>query len=128
MSLYPGLLSEPGGILGDYATGDFYTLSCGEPDVPQLVTGLGRAWPNPFKHGTNITVNLSKDASFTRVEIFNLKGQMIRTLASDNLVTGSINLWWDGQDDSGRQVPSGVYFCRLQSGKTRDSIKLILMK
>lgn len=127
-NLYPGLQSEPGSILGDYATGLFYSLSAGTSSTPELITTIGKAWPNPFQKGTNITLNIAKDSAPIKVEIFNIKGQKVKTLLNGTPEAGSLLLWWDGTDDNGRQTASGVYFCRLQDGKATQSLKLMLVK
>lgn len=128
MSLYPGLLTQPGSIVGDYAQGVYYSLSADQTDVPELTTSLGRAYPNPFSKGTNISLNVGKDAGEIKLEIYNLKGQKVKTLVNGPLNTGSLELWWDGLDDGGRNMASGVYFCRLQSGEKDQKVKLMLVK
>jgi len=126
--LYPGLQTEPGSIVGDYNSGVFYSLSGVHASAPELVTGFGRVYPNPFQKGTNISLNVAKDSSEIKVEIYNLKGQKIKTLVNGALNAGNMLLWWDGLDDNGRQTASGVYFCRLQSGSVTQSVKLMYVK
>ncbi|MCB5287682.1 MAG: T9SS type A sorting domain-containing protein [Candidatus Cloacimonetes bacterium] len=127
-SLYPGLQTQPGSIVGDFSAGEYFHLSGSQGDVPELCTSLGRAYPNPFNKGTNIALNVGKDAGELKVEIFNLRGQKIKTLISGVPDTGALNLWWDTLDEDGRPMASGVYFCRLHSGKTKQNVKLMLVK
>ncbi|HNQ44035.1 MAG TPA: T9SS type A sorting domain-containing protein, partial [Candidatus Cloacimonadota bacterium] len=86
--LYPGLQTEPGSIVGDYNSGVFYSLSGVHASAPELVTGFGRVYPNPFQKGTNISLNVAKDSSEIKVEIYNLKGQKIKTLVNGALNAG----------------------------------------
>ncbi len=128
VTLEPGLITEPGSIVGDYNTNQYYMLFSDSSETPEVVTGLGKAYPNPFKQGTHITLSVAKDAPELEVGIYNIRGQKVRTLINGQLKAGPMNLWWDGKDANGRQMPSGVYFCRLQNGKTNQNIKLMLVK
>jgi flagellar hook assembly protein FlgD len=62
------------------------------------------------------------------LDIYNTKGQKIRTLLDENLSKGSHYSIWDGKDNNGLNVASGVYIYRLKSGNTTQSKKMILMK
>jgi hypothetical protein len=128
LMLQPGLSTNPGSITGDYASGAFYMLGEDFTVVPEVVTGFGNAYPNPFKTKANITLNIAKNASELKVGIYNLRGQKIATLLSGKQEPGTMNLVWDGMDAGGRRVPSGLYFCRLESGNTKQNIKLMLIK
>lgn len=128
LNMNPALSTEPGSILGDYAANQFYELYSDHTDTPELVTGLGKAYPNPFKQGTNIEVTIAKETPDIQINIYNVKGQKVKSLAKGELKPGTQNLWWDGTDSNGKLMPSGVYFCRLQSGKTQQNIKLMLLK
>lgn len=128
VALYPALQSSPGSILGDYSEGLFYTLEEGTPEAPELTTALGRAYPNPFKQGTNITLSIGKDTQHLKVQIYNVRGQKVKTLLQGKSQAGALHLNWDGCDEGGRRMPSGVYFCRLEEGKTKQSRKLLLLK
>lgn len=128
LAMQPGLSTEPGSIVGDYQAGIFFALQTGDPETPELNTALGRAYPNPFNHGTNITLTVGSSKDLVKVAIYNVRGQIVRTLLQGKAPTGAINLAWDGCDDSGHKMPSGVYFCRLQDGKTNQSRKLLLLK
>jgi hypothetical protein len=74
-----------------------------------------QVYPNPFNPSTTIAFSSSK-AQETKVELYNLKGQRVRTLYSGFLPTGSHKLVWDGKDSHGRGVGSGIYF-RTGEGK-----------
>ncbi|MCD4818287.1 MAG: carboxypeptidase regulatory-like domain-containing protein [Candidatus Cloacimonetes bacterium] len=85
-------------------------------------------YPNPFNPSTTIsfeTTNLHED---TRIEIFNLKGQLIRKLEIVNVKLGINSVIWNGTDNNGKEVPSGIYLYKLKSGRFISTKKMILMK
>jgi flagellar hook assembly protein FlgD len=84
-------------------------------------------YPNPFNPTTTISFNLPKNAP-VNLEIFNLKGQKVRTLINSELKAGKHNIVWNGLDNNGKPVASGVYFYRLSNGEQILSRKMMLMK
>ena len=83
--------------------------------------------PNPFKTFTNIEIRLSKSAK-TQVNIYNIRGQKVRTLFDDIMAKGTQILSWDGTDAHGNSVCAGVYLARIESGALKQSYKMILLK
>lgn len=73
-----------------------------------------RNYPNPFNPATTISYQLSVNANVT-LSIYNILGQQVRTLVNENQGAGEHSAIWDGRDNSGQLVGSGVYFCRLGS-------------
>jgi len=92
-----------------------------------LVTELRGNFPNPFNPETTISFSLAKDSNVT-IEIFNIRGQKIRTLVSNYYQIGSYNVVWNGRDDNGNQVGSGIYFYRMNTGEYQAVRRMILMK
>ena len=84
-------------------------------------------FPNPFNPTTNIQFDLPKTTK-VRIDIFNILGQKIRTLLDENLAAGSHHLVWNGKDDQGKQVGSGVYLLKLSSKHYSAAQKMILLK
>lgn len=84
-------------------------------------------YPNPFNPVTTISFQTAKTQEVS-VTLYNLKGQKIRTLHKGILSTGEHKLIWDGKDNSGRTVSSGVYFARIETGKQCLTRKLLLLK
>ncbi|MDZ4183088.1 MAG: FlgD immunoglobulin-like domain containing protein, partial [Candidatus Cloacimonadaceae bacterium] len=99
----------------------------GTPPLPPSVTKLMAAYPNPFNPSTNIRYSL-KEAGKVRIEIYNVKGQMIRTFENNHNQPGYYQVMWDGRDNSGRAVSSGLYLYRMISGHYRESRKMVLGK
>ena len=91
-------------------------------------------YPNPFRGSTTISFNLiTEHTENTEIFIYNCKGQKVRVLecinSFDAQATESLShITWDGKDDNGRNVSSGVYFYKLQSKKCYSTKKMILMK
>ncbi len=95
--------------------------------VPVAATALIGNYPNPFNPSTTISYSV-KDAAPVRVEIFNGKGQLIRTLVNAIQPSGYYNAVWNGRDDAGKTVASGVYLVRMHAGDYRSTRKMMLME
>ncbi len=85
-------------------------------------------YPNPFNPTTTISFSVAQTSSFVILDIYNLKGQKVKTLISDQLSTGKHSVVWDSRDDNDRQVGSGIYFYKLKSGNYQKVRKMILLK
>ena len=84
-------------------------------------------YPNPFNPSTTIRYTLGKTGE-TTLKVYNLRGEAIRVLADDNQAAGEHAIVWDGKDDSGRLVSSGVYILTIKSGEFRQSHRMTLVK
>ena len=82
--------------------------------IPDRFT-LKQNYPNPFNPVTRIQFSLS-EAGACHLTIFNIKGQVVRTLVSGFRQAGRYTVQWDSRDDNGLPVPSGIYFYRLKAG------------
>ncbi|GAB4344031.1 MAG: hypothetical protein Kow0037_32470 [Calditrichia bacterium] len=96
---------------------------------PQLVKAieLFPNYPNPFNPTTRIAFNLPKTMK-AEVSIFNTLGQKVRTLLSGLTEAGRHELEWDGRNDAGVPVVSGIYFYRLQTEKVTHVRQMLLVK
>ncbi len=83
--------------------------------------------PNPFNPSTTILYELPR-ASQVEVAIFDLLGKRIRTLAQGRQQAGQHRLLWDGRDDNGANVPSGVYLYRLHAGEFAQTRKMVFVQ
>lgn len=95
------------------------------PGLPQAV--LYPNYPNPFNPQTTIKYSLAQ-AEDVSLEIFNLKGQRVKICFAGVQKAGNHDFVWNGSDDHGREVASGIYLYRLSSAKFSQSRKMILMK
>ena len=86
-------------------------------------------YPNPFNPETKITFNIPESGK-VKVEIFNIKGQKVKTLDTfPNGDLGTREVVWDGTDENNQRVSTGVYFYQLEvDGKTVASRKMMLLK
>ncbi|MFL2983817.1 MAG: FlgD immunoglobulin-like domain containing protein [Candidatus Neomarinimicrobiota bacterium] len=88
---------------------------------------LGQNYPNPFNPTTNIDIAIPHTGEVTLV-IYNILGQQIRTLLAKNMEYGFHTTTWNGLDQSGRAVSSGVYFSELRARGFRQTKKMLLLK
>ncbi|MCK9557182.1 MAG: M6 family metalloprotease domain-containing protein [Candidatus Cloacimonetes bacterium] len=95
---------------------------------PALQTVLKPNYPNPFNPETTISFSLSDPNSETRLRIYNTKGQLLRELYRGIPGTPQMSLVWDGRDDEGRELGSGIYLYRLETGNEVQTRKMILSK
>jgi len=107
--------------------GSNLVLSLGTgPNIPK-VFALGQNYPNPFNPTTHFNVDVPKVADVS-VIVYDLLGQKVTTLLSGQLSANSYNVTWNGTDDHGQNVPSGVYFVRMVSSDFSAVQKMMLMK
>jgi hypothetical protein len=98
-----------------------------ENAINPSVNALYANYPNPFNPSTTISFSL-KNPSQTCLSIYNLKGQLVKTLLDTELSAGTHILQWNGQDENSRPVASGVYLYRIQSPNFQSIRKMILLK
>ena len=113
--------------------------------IPEIKQYSVHNYPNPFNPTTTIEFRIpkfsgSESNSFSGVnsrgdnlqkvsiEIFNIKGQKVRSLVKDNFAPGIHRAIWNGKDDIGKNVGSGVYLYRIQAGDYSATKKMLLMK
>jgi len=88
---------------------------------------LFQNFPNPFNPSTNLGFGIA-DFGFIRLELFDVTGRKVATLVSKELPPGNYEVQWDGRDDAGRAVGSGVYIYRLRVGDFTQSRKMLLIR
>ena len=90
---------------------------------------LFQNYPNPFNMGTNISFSVRTSSPVrVQVKIFNLLGQEVRTLLDESVNSGKYVVYWDGKDNQGKTVNSGVYFCKMLVDNQYDVRRMILLK
>ena len=111
-----------------------FNFSLGPTDVRQVnfngaITSyaLEQNYPNPFNMQTEIEYQLPKNG-FVELVIYNMSGQKIRTLVSEDQNAGRYRVRWNGRDDSGVEVSSGVYMYKYKVNDFNQNRKLILIK
>jgi hypothetical protein len=84
-------------------------------------------YPNPFNPSTTIEYSVPSRSEVT-IEIFNTVGQKVRTLLRETKSAGKYSAVWDGRDNNGNSLSTGVYFYRIQAGDYEKTKKMILVK
>jgi flagellar hook assembly protein FlgD len=82
---------------------------------------------NPFRSSATINFTLSKSGSVS-LRIYDAGGRLVRKLAGGSAALGSHTLSWDGRDDRGNPLPSGLYFCTLRSADAVLTKKLVKLE
>jgi len=88
---------------------------------------LFQNYPNPFNPETRISFELPSRGR-VKLCIYSVKGQLIRTLVEKDMAAGPHSVRWDGRDDSGQSVASGMYFYSLSTLQVNESRKMILLR
>ena len=124
-----GVVVEEGLI----TSGVDFTLEAvvGVDDIVTAKTELLNNYPNPFNPETNIAFSI-KEAGYTTLEVYNMKGQLVKTLVNEVKESGNYTVTWNGTNNSNRSVSSGVYFYKMvsegNSGRYTSTKKMILLK
>ncbi|MCB5287372.1 MAG: choice-of-anchor J domain-containing protein [Candidatus Cloacimonetes bacterium] len=95
--------------------------------APVLTTALKGNYPNPFNPETTIRFS-TKEAGPVALEIYNVKGQLIKKLVNEDKAAGEHTVVWNGTDQNNRAVSTGVYFYKMNAGKYSSTRKMIMMK
>ena len=97
-------------------------------DLPQVFENeLRQNYPNPFNARTWVSYQLA-GAGEVQLDIYNISGQRVRRLQQGPRAPGAHQVLWDGTDESGKNLASGVYFMRLQSAAFTQTRRLLLLK
>jgi len=107
---------------------DYFGVAFGAQPAP--VTAVGRLgvanWPNPFNPATKISYTIGTPGHLT-LKIYNLRGQLVRTLLDESVESDGF-VMWDGTDNNGAYVASGVYFREARLGGEVSLAKMSLIK
>ncbi|HVP35755.1 MAG TPA: FlgD immunoglobulin-like domain containing protein, partial [Terriglobales bacterium] len=103
-----------------------------EPLILPAKFSLGQNFPNPFNSTTTIQFRIGNlkfgEPLRTTLIIYNILGQKVRTLLNENKSPGAYQIIWDGKDQTGNEVSSGIYFYQLKAGNYKETKKLTLLK
>jgi hypothetical protein len=119
---------SPGGLSTD---SEAFTITIvngvpNENDTQELIVG-GSSYPNPFNTVSSIDIQ-AKGNQHVQVAVYNLKGQLINTLADKTFTQGVHNITWDGRDQNGNRCSDGLYFYKIITPEKTVTKKAILMK
>jgi hypothetical protein len=105
-----------------------------ENSVMPLSFELNQNYPNPFNPNTAIPFSLKVQGSrfnepvHTTLVIYNILGQKVRVLMDEEKVSGDYMVFWDGKDEKGKEVSSGIYFYVLQFDDFKETKKMLLIR
>ena len=103
------------------------TLTIGASGVIPTTYALYQNYPNPFNPSTLIRLDLP-EAADVQLVIYNVMGQEVRTLISATMPAGAHAIAWNGLDNSGRPVGTGMYIYRVSAGPLHDIKKMLLTR
>jgi hypothetical protein len=96
------------------------------PTIPK-VTGLSTIYPNPFNPSTTIKYGLANAETFD-ITIYNSRGQIVKVMERAHKEAGNYSAFWNGTDEQGKACGTGVYYVKMQAGKSSFTRKMVLMK
>lgn len=111
---------------GDPSISPCKIAACNEEKTPKSFS-LSQNFPNPFNPQTVIKYDLPEPAQVSII-IYNILGQKVRTLVDENQQAGYKSVSWDGKDDQGKDIASGIYFYKIEAGDFSTVKKMVLLK
>jgi len=99
----------------------------GAKATPIASSGLSQNYPNPFNPNTTISYQIS-ESGHVRLGIFDMSGRLIRTQVNGNKGKGLYSVEWNGKDNLGKSVSSGIYFYKMESGDYVETKKMVLLR
>lgn len=129
------------GVLDDFRIFDYGLLPSEIEtlnDIPSAVEPPGRGkidnglklftnYPNPFNTGTELVFSVNRQSRI-KIEIYDILGRKVRTLAEGERQPGVFSVWWNAASDAGAEISSGIYLCVLSNQYESSKLKLILLK
>jgi len=116
-----------GGWESAFSNDAWITFDVGDTPI-SVVTELNGNYPNPFNPETTIKFTTENIEKNTELVIYNLKGQKVKILINEKLEAGNHQVVWNGKDENGKPVSSGIYFYKMKAGEYTSMKKMILMK
>lgn len=102
-------------------------LSGANETLVSIETSIGSNYPNPFNPSTTINFSLKKEG-LVKIDIYNIKGQKIKSLVNETLKSGSHQVLWQGKDNYGKTCASGIYFCKMSANGKNFTKKMLMVK
>ncbi|UCE17658.1 MAG: T9SS type A sorting domain-containing protein [Gemmatimonadota bacterium] len=130
---YTSTTSDPMDFYVDALTGQYMTdiePESWESEPLPVSCNLSQNYPNPFNPSTDIRYQIADDRSSvqTTLKVYNILGQEVRTLVNKAQEPSYFTVSWNGRDENGLEVSSGIYFFRLTAGPFTDSKRMVLLR
>ncbi|MEA1997591.1 MAG: FlgD immunoglobulin-like domain containing protein, partial [Gemmatimonadota bacterium] len=102
--------------------------NAGKEKLPKAFS-LAQNAPNPFNPATTISYTVPEGSTGqVTLTVYDTRGRLVRTLVSESREAGAYSVFWDGTDEGGRRVASGLYFYRMRAGDFSKIRKMVLLK
>ncbi len=88
---------------------------------------LNQNFPNPFNPAAHISFAIPGECEVVLI-VYNSIGQIVRTLINQKMPAGHHTIAWDGMDNNGQDVQSGIYFCQMRAGEFQQVIKMVRIR
>jgi hypothetical protein len=119
------------GLLGFDTSAETFTIAAQvtgvTPNARPKTYALGQNAPNPFNPRTTISFDLPRDEN-VKIAIYDVKGRLVKTLLSEPMTWGRHEVVWDGDDNRGNRVATGVYYYRIAAGSFTATKSMVLVK
>jgi len=130
-ALYPamGTLLNDMGAFGGQGFADFVGIEEENQITETVIQNRINIYPNPFVNFTHISLQLNAEDKKLPVKlgVYNIKGQLVKTILNNKIVIDQF-LFWDGLDNSGKRVTSGIYLLRMETNSTNNIKKVMMLK
>lgn len=114
-------------MVDDISVLETYPVSNNENEIEAISSLRAYNYPNPFNPETTISFAMS-EAGLAKIQVYNLRGQLVNTLLNDQLSAGKQSIIWNGKDSNNKDVASGIYFYRIKTSKATIQRKMVLQK
>ncbi len=118
----------------EFDTSEINEITFGNVSVDEMVEFISQIpikflknYPNPFNPTTKIAFEIGESGK-TKVEVFNVKGQKIKTLLNEKIEVGKHSVMWNGNDSKNKRVSSGMYFYKVSVNGSQKTNKMIMLK
>nr|HPR18713.1 FlgD immunoglobulin-like domain containing protein [Candidatus Cloacimonadota bacterium] len=112
----------------DVLTGKVVVLSDSTPETSDTSKDINvSCYPNPFNPTTNILFSLPADSA-VEMKVFNIKGQLVKTLVDETMAAGEHKVVWEGKNDRGKPAASGIYFIKIHTPQANRFLRTLLLK
>lgn len=122
-----GIPLSPGSTFDGDSQFPLCGTSTSSPPAPSRIVTLDPPYPNPFNPSTTLSFHLVRGGQ-VKLKILDAHGRTVKTLADESMIPGRHELQWQGRDEKGRPVVSGVYFAHVRIGDQAETQRLVLVQ